>query len=135
MFTMLCAGAYAKLFMIKDTQHDSKLQGKDYYEEVMSTCNKNRFFEVARMPYESFIKFVNLLVVHGELEGSENIHAGEMTLMFMNSLTGTSLATQAERWQHSKSTCSRSNAKVRKAILKCKNMLYVLQNSIYMRTT
>ena len=59
LFTTLLAGAYAKLFIIKDTQHDSKLQGKDYYEEVMSTCNKNRFFEVARMPYESFIKFVN----------------------------------------------------------------------------
>ena len=55
LFTMLCAGAYAKLFLIKDTQHDSKLQGKDYYEEIMSTCSQNRFFEVARMPYETFI--------------------------------------------------------------------------------
>ena len=97
-FAMLCAGAYAKLFIIKDSQHDSKLQGKDYYEEVMSTSNKNRFFEAARMPYESFIKFINLLVEHGKLEGSENIHAGEMILMFMSSLTGTTLATQAERW-------------------------------------
>ena len=93
-FAMLCAGAYAKLFMIKDTQHDSKVKGKDYYEEVMSTSNKNRFFEVARMPYESFIEFVNLLIEHGELEGPDNLHVGEMTMMFMNSLTGTSLATQ-----------------------------------------
>ena len=35
LFTMLCAGAYAKLFLIKDAQHDSKLQGSDYYEEVL----------------------------------------------------------------------------------------------------
>ena len=129
-FAMLCAGAYAKLFIIKDSQHDSKLQGKDYYEEVMSTSNKNRFFEAARMPYESFIKFINLLVEHGKLEGSENIHAGEMILMFMSSLTGTTLATQAERWQHSKSTCSTCNAKVRKSLLKCKKWLYAKVNEL-----
>ena len=98
LFTILCAGAYAKLFLIKNAQHDSKLRGKDYYEEVTRTCNRNRFFEVARMPYESFIKFVKLLVEHGELDGSQNVHAGEMTLMYMNSLMATSLAKQAERW-------------------------------------
>ena len=130
LFVMLCAGAYAKFFLVKDPQHDSRLQGKDYYEEVMRTCNRSRFFEVARMPYESFVRLVKLLVDHGGLECSRNIHAGEMTMMFMNSLTGTSLAKQAERWQHSKSTCSECNVKVRKAMLRCKKMLYVKVNEL-----
>ena len=124
-FALLCAGAYAKLYVIKDAQHNSSLRGRDYYKEVMTTQNAARFFEVCRMSYASFLKFVNLLVDHGGLEGSRNIHTGEMTMMFMNSLTGASLAKQAERWQHSKSTCSECNAKVRKAILNCKKMLYV----------
>ena len=124
-FALLCAGAYAKLYLIKDAQHNSSLRGRDYYKEVMTTRSAARFFEVCRMSYASFLKFVNLLVDHGGLEGSRNIHTGEMTMMFMNSLTGASLAKQAERWQHSKSTCSECNAKVRKAILNCKKMLYV----------
>ena len=105
LFVMLCAGAYAKFFLVKDPQHDSRLQGKDYYEEVMRTSNRSRFFEVARMPYESFVRLLKLLVEHGGLEGFRGIHAGEMIMMFMNSLTATSLAKQAERWQHSMSTC------------------------------
>ena len=123
-FALLCAGAYAKLYVIKDAQHNSSLRGRDYYKEVMTTRSAARFFEVCRMSYASFLKFVNLLVDHGGLEGSRNIHTGEMTMMFMNSLTGASLAKQAERWQHSKSTCSECNAKVRKAILNCKKMLH-----------
>ena len=43
------------------------------------------------MPYESFVKFLKLLVEHGELEGSRNMHAGERTLMLMNSYITTLL--------------------------------------------
>ena len=89
-FALLCAGAYAKLYVIKDAQHNSSLRGRDYYKEVMTTQNEARFFEVCKMSYASFLKFVNLLVDHGGLEGSRNIHTGEITMMFMNSLTGTS---------------------------------------------
>ena len=46
-------------------------------------------------------------------------------MMFMHSLIGTTFASQAERWQHSKSTCCTSNRLVRSAILKCKKKLYV----------
>ena len=117
---------YAKMFIMKTPQHDSILQGSDYYQEIMRTESDRRFFEVARMPIETFIRFQDLLCTEGGLVPSRHICTGEKIMMFMHSLTGTTIASQAERWQHSKSTCSVSNKAVRKAILKCRKKLYVV---------
>ena len=117
--------AYMQMYYIKEAEHDSLLQGKAYYDEIMRTRSSRRFFEVARMPYETFVALLSLLETEGGLRGSRHISAGHRLMMFMHSLIGTTFASQAERWQHSKSTCCASNRLVRKAILKCKKKLYV----------
>ena len=118
--------AYMKMYYIKVPEHDSILQGAAYYDEIMRTSNPRRFFEVARMPYETFVALLSLLETEGGLKGSRHIGAGHRLMMFMHSLMGTTFASQAERWQHSKSTCCESNRQVRKAILKCRKHLYVV---------
>ena len=117
---------YMQMYYIKDAEHDSILQGNAYYEEIMRTRSSRRFFEVARMPYDTFVALLTLLETEGGLKGSRHISAGHRLMMFMHSLMGTSFASQAERWQHSKSTCCESNRQVRKAILKCRKHLYVV---------
>ena len=77
------------------------------------------------MPKETFVELHSLLISKGGLTASRHIGTGERLMMFMHSLLGTTFASQAERWQHSKSTSCSSNRRVRKAILKCKKHLYI----------
>lgn len=89
--------AYFKMYVYKEPQHTSILTGAQYYKEVMETRNERRFFEVARMPRETFIFLLALLEDKGGLTGSRRISAGERLMMFLHSLLGTTFASQAER--------------------------------------
>ena len=53
--------AYFKMYCFKEPQHTSVLTGAQYYKEMMATRSEPRFFEVARMPRDTFVHFLNLL--------------------------------------------------------------------------
>ena len=76
--------AYMQMYYIKEAEHDSLLQGKAYYDEIMRPRSSRRFFEVARMPYETFVALLSLLKTEGGLRGSRHICAGHRLMMFMH---------------------------------------------------
>ena len=76
--------AYMQMYYIKEAEHDSLLQGKAYYDEIMRTRSSRRFFEVARMPYETFVALLSLLETEGGLRGSRHICVGHRLMMFMH---------------------------------------------------
>jgi hypothetical protein len=73
------------------------------------------------MHKDTFLKLLRVLTVHGQLSDRRMISAGEKLMIFMNLLTNSSIRKLAERWQHSISTISVVNDKVKESLLKIKN--------------
>jgi hypothetical protein len=84
--SVMLAAASVVIKKTKTPQHNSILTGNMYYEEIMDTISESRFLHVCRMDKTTFIKFVEFLKVHGELEDSKSICAGEKVMIFMSLL-------------------------------------------------
>jgi hypothetical protein len=60
-----------------------------YYEEIMDTISASRFLNVCRMDKKAaFLKSVEFLKVHEELEDSKSFCAGEKVMIFISLLKG-----------------------------------------------
>lgn len=111
-------------------QHDSILDGESYFLELLNTENVNRFQNAVRMDRTTFIKLLVLLKKHGGLKDGKKsnsckICAGQKLMIFIHILTGASIRSTCERWQHSSSTISKTISEVSQCVLSCKDIFFV----------
>lgn len=104
-------------------QHNSALNGHQYYTEIMATENINRFRQVARMDKETFYLLKENLE-DGGLEDSMYICSGQKIMILLHVLRGYTNRETAERWQHSGSTISDTVHEVSHCLNNIKQRIY-----------
>jgi hypothetical protein len=105
-------------------QHDSILTGQIYYNELMTTRNKHRFRNVARMDKPTFLLLVDLLTNQSNLRSSMFMSSGGKFLIYIHELVGFTNRQIAERWQHSGSTISIVLHDVAESLLLVKHLFF-----------
>jgi hypothetical protein len=116
---VLTAGcAYHELYLNKKPCRTSRLPGKDYVEELLSSdTNSNRVREFLRMPRETFLDLCDWASKTGLLKDDRHISIQEQLAMFMQ-IVGCNKSNREiqERVQHSGQTVSRHFRNVLRAL-------------------
>jgi hypothetical protein len=96
---------YVKSRFATEVRHDSILQGNAYFKELYHSRSESRFYDSARMRRVTFDALVHALEEKG-LHSSSCISSCEKVMTMLYILTGQSIRSTCERWQHSGSTIS-----------------------------
>ena len=84
------------------------LSGGDYLRELLSCGNNKRIYSVLRMQKETFNQLVIWLRTYGNLKDGRALLVPEQVAIFLWVINySASIATTAERFQHSTETISR----------------------------
>jgi hypothetical protein len=106
-------------------QHTSILTGRAYYDELMDSQSEPLFRTACRMDRGTFVKFVQMLQEHGNLQSGRSVNAGQKLMIFIYVCSGFSNRQAASRFQHSGDTIHHCVYDVSKAMLRCKERIFV----------
>jgi hypothetical protein len=103
----------------KTPYHTSKLAGKQYVDDLLSSGNSQRVIDVLRMPLETFFTLRDWCIEHDHLQPTRHISVEEQLVIFLK-IVGENASNRIaqDRFQHSGETISRVFNTVLDAILK-----------------